>query len=206
MSRLVHQSIALMNGSKLRHVFEECHLTMDSSLKFDQESAVDIDNIDKRTSYRLCYKDRIKVISARSNADKTINTTLREPSREVLRLTKVNSVNIIQTKIIHDGNSIKDRSVTSVERRTTPSLYLPHILGNKCADIAPAQFNKATYRSFRTQQERKCLAFSRSLERDKQLELFNGKDKRLGTTAVIDISKPAPLHSRYQIMQLRSAR
>lgn len=116
MSRLVHQSIALMNGSKLRHVFEECHLTMDSSLKFDQESAVDIDNIDKRTSYRLCYKDRIKVISARSNADKTINTTLREPSREVLRLTKVNSVNIIQTKIIHDGNSIKDRSVTSVER------------------------------------------------------------------------------------------
>lgn len=182
---------------------------MDSSLKFDQES--DIDNSEKRTPYRLCYKDRIKVITTQPvNADKIINTSLSEPerlaSREVLRLTKVNSVDIIQTKTIHDGNSIKNRSATSVERQTTPSLYLPYILGNKGADTAPV-FNKATYRSFRTQEERKCLAFSRSLERDqKQPELFNGKDKRLAAAAVLDISKPAQLHSRFPIMQLRSAR
>lgn len=185
---------------------------MDSSLKFDQECAVDFDNNEKRTPYRLCYNDRIKVINAQAvNADKIINPSLREPerlaSREVLRLTRVNSVDIIQTKTIHDGNSIKNKSATPMERRTTPSQYLPYILGNKGADVAAPVFNKATYGSFRTQEERKFQAFSRGLERDhKQPELFNGKDQRLATTAVLDISKPAQLHSRYTIMQLRSAR
>lgn len=145
------------------------------------------------------------------NADKIINSTLRETerleSREILRLAKVYSVDTIQTKSTQDGNSVKHRSVTSMERRTTPSLYLPCILGNKGADMVPV-FNKTTYRGFRTQEERKCLAFSRSLQRDhKQPELFtDGKYKRLGTAAVIDISKPAQLHTRYTIMQLRSAR
>jgi len=171
---------------------------MDSSLKFDQDSAGDIDNIEKRIPYRLgCKKDRIKVVTTRPvNEVQINNSTQHEPerlqSREVLRLTKVNSVDIIQTNAIQDGNSTKKRSVTSLERRTTPSLYLPYLLGNKEAD-KPTVFNKATYRSFRTQEERKCLAFTRSLQRDHK-QLIDGKDKRLVSAAVMDISNPAKLH------------
>lgn len=171
---------------------------MDSSLKFDQDSAGDIDNIEKRIPYRLgCKKDRIKVVTTRPvNEVQINNSTQHEPerlqSREVLRLTKVNSVDIIQTNAIQDGNSTKKRSVTSLERRTTPSLYLPYLLGNKEAD-KPTVFNKAKYRSFRTQEERKCLAFTRSLQRDHK-QLIDGKDKRLVSAAVMDISNPAKLH------------
>lgn len=171
---------------------------MDSSLKFDQDSAGDIDNIEKRIPYRLgCKKDRIKVVTTRPvNEVQINNSTQHEPerlqSREVLRLTKVNSVDIIQTNAIQDGNSTKKRSVTSLERRTTPSLYLPYLLGNKEAD-KPTVFNKATYRSFRTQEERKCLAFTRSLQRDHK-QLIDGKNKRLVSAAVMDISNPAKLH------------
>lgn len=171
---------------------------MDSSLKFDQDSAGDIDNIEKTIPYRLgCKKDRIKVVTTRPvNEVQINNSTQHEPerlqSREVLRLTKVNSVDIIQTNAIQDGNSTKKRSVTSLERRTTPSLYLPYLLGNKEAD-KPTVFSKATYRSFRTQEERKCLAFTRSLQRDHK-QLIDGKDKRLVSAAVMDISNPAKLH------------
>lgn len=172
---------------------------------FDQDSAADIDNNEKRIPYRLCYKDRIKVITTRPVNEVQINkSTFYEPerleSRGVLRLTKVNSVDVIQTKTIQDGNSTKNRCVTSLERRTTPSLDLPYLLGN-----IPPVFNKATYRSFRTQEERKCLAFTRSLQRDHK-QLIDSNDKRLVTAAVIDISNPAKLHSRYNVMHLRSAR
>lgn len=184
---------------------------MDSSLKFDQDSAGDIDNIEKTIPYRLgCKKDRIKVVTTRPvNEVQINNSTQHEPerlqSREVLRLTKVNSVDIIQTNAIQDGrNSTKKRSVTSLERRTTPSLYLPYLLGNKEAD-KPTVFNKATYRSFRTQEERKCLAFTRSLQRDHK-QLIDGKDKRLVSAAVMDISNPAKLHLRYNVLHLRSAK
>lgn len=177
---------------------------MDSSLKFDHGSAENIYNNEKRIPYRLCYNDKIKVIPTRPVYEEKIsNTTFQEQeSRAVLPLAKVNSVDIIQTKIIHDANNIRNRrSVTSMERRTTPSLYLPYLLGNKPdADITPV-FNTATYRGFRTQQDRKCFAFSRTLERD-QKQLFDGKvDKRLATPAVIDISKPIQLQSRYTVIQ-----
>lgn len=132
---------------------------MDKSFKFDQDSAGDVDNNKKKIPYRLCCKkDRIKVISTSGEPE-------RLGSREVLRLSKVNSVDIIKAKTTHDSNSIEKRSVTSLERRNTHSLYLPYLLGNKVADV-PTAFNKATYRSFRTQEERKCLAFTRSLQRD----------------------------------------
>ena len=185
--------------------------TMDSSLKFDQDSVGDIDNIERRIPYRLCCeKDRIKVVTTRPVNGVEINSsTSHEPerlvSREVLRLTKVNSVDIIQTEAIQDGNSIKKRCVTSLDRRTTPSLYFPYLLGNKEADIPPV-FNKATYRSFRTQEERKCLAVTRSLQRDHK-QLIDSRNKRLVPAAVIDISNPAKLHSRYNnVMNIRSAR
>lgn len=88
---------------------------MDSSSKFDQDSAGDIDNIEKRIPYRLgCKKDRIKVVTTRPvNEVQINNSTQHEPerlqSREVLRLTKVNSVDIIQTNAIQDGNSTKKK-------------------------------------------------------------------------------------------------
>lgn len=122
---------------------------MSPNLKSDQESTGDIDNIEKRIAYRLCCKtDRIKVITTKTVNEVQINSSaLHEPqrleAREVLRLTKVSTVDKIQTKAIQDGkadgNSIKERSITSLERQTTPSLYLPYLL----ADI-PLVFNKAT--------------------------------------------------------------
>ena len=183
---------------------------MDKSFKFDQDSAGDVDSNNKKIPYRICCeKDRIKVISTRSiNGVPINNSTSGEPerlvSREVLRLSKVNSVEIIKAKTIQDSNSIEKRSVTSLERRTTPSLYLPYLLGNKVADI-PTVFNKATYRSFRTQEERKCLAFTRSLQRDHK-QLIDSRDRRLTNAAVIDISNAAKLHSRYNYMHFRGAR
>ena len=183
---------------------------MDSSLKLDQDSAGDIDNNEKTTPYRLCCKkDRIKVITTRPlNEVQINNSTSHEPerleSREVLRLTKVNSVDIIKMKTIQDGSSIDKRAITSLERRTAPSLYLPYLLGNKEPDI-PTVFNKATHRSFRTQEERKYLAFTRSLQREHK-QLIDSKDKRLVNAAAIDISNPAKLHSRHNFMHLRSAR
>lgn len=182
---------------------------MSSNLKSDQESTGEIDNIE-RIPYRLCCKtDRIKVISTKPVTEEQINSSaLHEPerpgSREILRLTKVNSVDIIQTKAIQDGNSIKERGVTSLERQTMPSLYLPYLLGNKEADI-PLVFNNATYKSFRTQEERRCLAFARSLQRDHK-QLNDSKNKRLVPAAVIAISNPVKLHSRYDVLHLRSAK
>lgn len=183
---------------------------MDKSFKFDQDSAGDVDSNNKTIRYRLCCeKDKIKVISTRPINEVPINNpTSGEPerlvSREVLRLSKVNSVAIIKAKTIQDSNSIDKRSVTSLDRRTTPSLYLPYLLGSKVADL-PTVFNKATYRSFRTQEERKCLAFTRSLQRDHK-QLIDSRDRRLANVAVIDISNPAKLHSRYNFMYFRSAR
>ena len=182
---------------------------MSPNLKSDQESTGDIGNIDKRIPYRLCCKTDIKVITTKPVNEKQINNSAlhereRPESREVLRLTKVNSVDIIQTKAaIQDGNSIKGRSVTSLERQTTPSLYLPYLLGNKEADI-PLVFNNATYKSFRTREERRCLAFAKSLQRDYK-QLNDSKDKRLAPAAVIAISNPVKLHSRYNcnILHLR---
>lgn len=185
---------------------------MDKSFKFDQDSAGDVDSNNKKIPYRLCCeKDRIKVISTRPITDEvpiTNNSTSGEPerllSREVLWLSKVNSVDIIKAKTIQDSNSIEKRSVTSLERRNTQSLYLPYLLGNKVTDI-PTVFNKATYRSFRTQEERKCLAFTRSLQRDHK-QLIDSRDKRLANAVVIDISNAAKLHSRYNFMHFRSTR
>ena len=175
---------------------------MDSNFKSDQESTGDIDNIEKKLPDRLCCKtERIQVITKRPVNEVQINSSAlhkpgRSESRKVLRLTKVNSVDIIQTKAIQDGNSIKNRSVTSLERQTTSCLYLPYL---------PLVFNKATYKSFRTQEERKCLAFSRSLQRDHK-QLNDSKDKRLVPAAVIEITNPVKLHSRYNVLHLRSAR
>ena len=191
-----------------------CIQAMDSVLKFDQENAdISVKN-EEKTPYRLCYRDRIKVINTRPalNEDKIINTTFHETekpeTREVLRMAKVNSVDIIQTKAIHEnyaGNIPKTRSVTSMEGRTTPSLYLPYLLGN--TNNATPVFNLATYKGFRTLQERKSMAFTRTLERDhKQLINGPGKSKRLLTPAVIDISRPIQLYSRYSILYPRSAR
>lgn len=185
---------------------------MNSAIKFDQDNA-GIEKNEKRIPYRLCYKDMIKVINIRpTNEDKIIDTTrdqLHEPdcpeTREVLRMATVNSVDAIQTRAIHEhyGN-IKNRSVTSMERRATSGLYLPCLLGNKdCHNITPV-FSMATYKGFRTQEERKSWAFTKTLERD-QKELFGGKEKRLTSTTVIDISKPAQLHSRYAILHPKSA-
>jgi len=90
---------------------------MNSSLKFEQDSAGDIYNIEKRIPYRLCCKeDRIKVGTKRpANKVQIINSSQHEPerleSREVLRLTKVNSVEIVQTKATQDKNSIQTRSI-----------------------------------------------------------------------------------------------
>ena len=204
---IVKLTRALRDSLRLRFNNEEhiALLAMDSSLKFDQDS-----DIEKRIPYRLCCKeDRLKGITTRPVNEVQINNSTqhgpeRLESREVLRLTKVNSVDIIQTKAIQDGNSIKKRSVSSLERRITPSLYLPYLLVNKEADI-PTVFNKATYRSFRTQEERRWLAFTRSLQRDHK-QLVDSKDERLVNAAVIDISNPAKLHSRYNVLHLRSAR
>ena len=183
---------------------------MDSSLKLDQDSAGDTDNNEKTAPYRLCCKkDRIKVITTRPlNEVQINNSTSHEPerfdSREVLRLTKVNSVDNIKMKTIQDGSGIDKRAITSLERRTAPSLYLPYFLGNKGPDM-PTVFNKATHRSFRTQEERKYLAFTRSLQREHK-QLIDSRDKRLVNAAVIDISNPAKLHSRHNSIHLRSAR
>lgn len=47
---------------------------------FDQDSAADIDNNEKRIPYRLCYKDRIKVITTRPVNEVQINkSTFYEP-------------------------------------------------------------------------------------------------------------------------------
>ena len=178
--------------------------SMDSNLiiKSDQESTGDIDNIEQKLSYRLCCKtERTKVITTKPVNEMQINSSAlhkpgRPESRKALRLTKVNSVDIIQTKAIQDGNSIKKRSVSSLERQTTPCLYLPYL---------PLVFSKATYKSFRTQEERKCLAFTRSLQRDHK-QLNDSKDKRPVPAAVIEISNPVKLHSRYDVLHLRSAR
>ena len=184
---------------------------MDSSLKFNQENVANIDDNEKRIPYRLCYKDRMKVTETWPVKEKIMSIRFHEQegleSRKVLRLTKVNSVNAIQTNTIQDGNSIKlNRSISSVERRTTQSLYLPYLLVNKDAYITPV-FNMASYKGFRTQEERKSLALSRSLDRDHKQLFHDGKDKCLAAPAVIDISKPAKLYSRYTMMQpSRSAR
>ena len=83
---------------------------MDSNLKSDEESTGDTDNIGKRMPYRVCSKtDRIKVITTKPVNEMQINSSAlhkpgRPESRKVLRLTKVNSVDIIQTKAIQDGN------------------------------------------------------------------------------------------------------
>jgi len=175
---------------------------MNSALKFHQENA-DIDNDAKKIPYRLCCKERIKIISTRlEDQDKIINTTLHEPNRpetrEVLRMTKVNSVDNVETKEALESCSCGPitRSVTSMERRATPSLYLPYLPGTK-HNITPV-FNMATYGGFRTLQERKCLAFARTLERNhKQLFNGSGKAKRLPAQTVIDVSKPIHLQSRY---------
>ena len=177
---------------------------MDSNLKSDEESTGDTDNIGKRMPYRVCSKtDRIKVITTKPVNEMQINSSAlhkpgRPESRKVLRLTKVNSVDVIETKAIQDGNSIKKRSVSFLERQTTPCLYLPYL---------PLVFNrdKATYKSFRTQEERKCLAFTRSLQRDHK-QLNDSKDKRPVPAAVIEISNPVKLHSRYDVLHLRNAR
>ena len=182
---------------------------MNSALNFAQENA-GIENFkkEKRTPYRLCYKDEINILP--TNENKIINTTsLREPdcpgTRQVLQMATVNSVDAIETRAIHEhcGN-IKNRSVTSMGRRVTPELYLPCLLGNK-DNITPV-FNMVTHKGFRTQEERKCWALTKTLERDHK-ELFGGKEKRsMSTTAaVIDISKPAQLHSRSSIVHPKSA-
>ena len=123
---------------------------MDSSLKFNQENVANIDDNEKRIPYRLCYKDRMKVTETWPVKGQIMSVRFHEQerlgSRKVLRLTKVNSVNAIQTNTIQDGNSVKlNRSISSVEQRTTPSLYLPYLLVNKDAYITPV-FNMATYK------------------------------------------------------------
>lgn len=200
-----------MDTSSVSSTTKTLPYAMNSAIKFDQENA-GIEKNEERIPYRLCYKDRIKVINIRpTNEDKIIDTTrdqLHEPdfpeTREVLRMATVNSVDAIQTRAIHEQyENTKNRSVTSMERRATPGLYLPYLLGNK-DNITPV-FNMATYKGFRTQEERKCWAFTKTLERD-QKELFGGKEKRLtSTTAVMDISKPVQLHSRYAILHPKSA-
>ena len=152
----------------------------------------------------------MKVINTQqADEDKIINTGFKEPERQdtrkVLRLTKVNSVDKIQTKAIQDGNygNITNRSVNSVERRTTPNLYLPYLLGNK-DNITPV-FNMATHGGFRTQQERKCLAFTRTLQRDHK-ELFSGIRKEKRSTVVINISRPVQINSRCAIIYPRNGR
>ena len=180
---------------------------MNSSLKLDQEKA-DAKENEGRISYRLCYKDRRKLLLTRpTSEDNIINTNLHEAerpgTRKVLRLARVNSVEEVQTKVIHEhcGN-IKPRSVTSMDRRANRGIYLPYLLGNNDNLVTPV-FNMASYKGFRTQQERKCLALIRTLDHN---ELLHGKKKHwTPTSAVIDITKPAQLHARYTIAHPKSA-
>lgn len=162
---------------------------MNSSLKLNQQA--DADENKGRISHRLCYKDK---------QDNIINMNMHEAekpgTREVLRFAKVNSAEEVQREMIHeDCSNIKPRSVTSMDRRANRGIYLSYLLGNN-NDLVTPVFNMATYRGFRTQQERKCLALIRTLDRSHN-ELLHGKQKRLTpTSAVIDIAKPAQLHAR----------
>lgn len=181
---------------------------MNSSLKFDARILPDSENNERKTPYRLCFKDKIRVINTRrfANEDKKLNSDLwkseRPEMRAFLRPTKVNSVEMMETRVIQDvkcGNTNNGR-VTSVEQRTTSRFCLPCLLGEKY--ITPI-FNRTTYGGFRTQQERKCLAFTRTLQLNHK-QIFGENEKRL--KSVLDISRPLQLQSRYVIGYPGSAR
>lgn len=172
---------------------------MNSVLKFDQSNA-DIAMAKEAIAqrHRFGYNKRVKHedTTGTSEDSEASNTTAIEPerpgTRKVLRMAKVHSVDTIQTKDTLDFK--ETRGLRLVRRSTIPSLYSPTSLG--CT--AP-EFNTATSKGFRTQQERRHLAFIRTLER-KHKDIFHGEEKGLSSSlAVLDISKPAKLHSRYVI-------
>lgn len=176
---------------------------MNSSLKFDAKILPDSENNERKTPYRLCYRDKIRVLNTRrfANEDKKLSTDFdlgkseKPKMRAFLRPTKVNSVEIMEARVIQDvkcGNT-NDGRVTSMERRTTSRFYLPHLLGEK---YITAIFNSTTYGGFRTQQERKCLAFTTALQRNHK-QIFGENENRL--KSVLDISRPLQLQSRYVI-------
>lgn len=181
---------------------------MNSSLKFDAKTLPNSENNERKTPYRLCYRDKIRVINTRrfANEDEKLNSDLWKSERPEMRAfllpTKVNSVEMMETRVIQDvkcGNTNNGR-VTSVERRTTSRFCLPYLLGEKY--ITPI-FNRTTYGGFRTQQERKCLAFTRTLQLNHK-QIFGENEKRL--KSVLDISRPLQLQSRYVIGYPGSAR
>lgn len=174
---------------------------MNSVLKFDQSNA-DIAMAEGAIAqrHRFSYNKRVKHedTTGTSEDSEASNTTAIEPerpwpgTRKVLRMAKVHTVNTIQTKEAHDFK--ETRGLRLVRRSTIPSLYSPTSLG--CT--AP-EFTTATSKGFRTQQERRHLALIRTLER-KHKDIFHGEEKGLSSSlAVLDISKPAKLHSRYVI-------
>lgn len=180
---------------------------MDSGMKFghkQQSDAISKGKIEEKIPYRLCFKDRVKDTDTSLIEEKRTSQRFydqeRLQSRKVLRLTRVHSVEAVQTNSFHgDDSTIRlTKRIPSVERRTIPpSLYLPYLLVNKDAYITPV-FNMATYKGFRTQEERKRLSLSKQLERYQKnlLHEGNSEEKCSAVPAVIDISKPAKLNVR----------
>lgn len=170
---------------------------MISTLKFCPKKT---DMEGEEMAYRLGWKERrIKLENIRETINSTVIKPERTRARSVLRIAKVDTVDEIQSKFeTHDN--VKTRSLTSRERSTSPGLYSPCLLENTSV------FNMTTYKGFRTQQQRRNLAFARTLER-KHNELFHDKEKRLAsnTMALLDISKPAKIHSRFAVVYPKSA-
>ena len=171
---------------------------MNSVLKFDLSNA-DIGMAEETIAHRhrFSYNKRVKHedTTGTSKDNEASNTTAIEPerpgTRKVLRMAKVHSVDIIQTK---EAPDFPEKSLRFVRRSTVPNLYSPTSLGS-----TTPEFNTATSEGFRTQHERRHLAFIRTLER-KHKDIFHGEEKGLSSSlAVLDISKPAKLHSRYVI-------
>lgn len=192
----------------VKELYDSFSFVMNSSLKFDAKTLPDCENNERKTPYRLCYRDKIRVINTRcfANEDEKLNSDLWKSEKPEMRAfllpTKVNSVEMMETRVIQDvkcGNTNNGR-VTSVERRTTSRFCLPYLLGEKY--ITPI-FNRTTYGGFRTQQERKCLAFTRTLQLNHK-QIFGENEKRL--KSVLDISRPLQLQSRYVIGYPGSAR
>lgn len=175
---------------------------MNSVLKFDQ-SNVNIRMAETTIAHRYRYNKKVKHEDTTGpREEEAINTTAIEPerpgARKVLRMAKVHTVDTIQTKEALDVPGA--RSLTSMSRSTIQNLYSPSLLGSN----AP-EFNTATRKGFRTQQERRHLAFIKTLER-KHKDTFHGEEKGLSSSvAVLDISKPAKLHSRYVIAHPKTA-
>ena len=180
---------------------------MDSGLKFDHKQQMDGGKreFDERIPYGPCFTDRVKntdtlPVEVKRTSTSGFYNPERSQSRKVLPLTRLNSVDAIQTNTFHgDYSSMRlTKRISSVERPTMPpSLHLPYLLVNKDAHITPV-FNMATYKGFRTQEERKSLSWSRQLERDHKHLFHDGKleEKCFAVPTVIDISKPAKLNAR----------